>query len=140
LRYLAAPFRWLFKSRQRVLTAAAVLLAMIATPPVWWATQLMGLPEIDEPVDVQAIQSFRIPDESNAFILYRQAADRLKQLKSSRGQVGIPINQLGPWPKDDEEARSWVEENREAMEIYRQGTERPDALDLVPAYIGQPWT
>jgi hypothetical protein len=139
LRYLTAPFRWVFRSRQRVLTAAAVLLAMIAAPPVWWATQLMGLPEIDEPVDVQAIQSFRIPDESNAFVLYRRAADRLKPLRSSRGQVAVPINQLGPWPKDDEVARRWVEENREAMEIYRQGTERPDALDLVPAYSGQPW-
>jgi hypothetical protein len=140
LSYLAAPFRWVFQSRQRVLTAAAVLLAMIAAPPVWWATQLMGLPEIDEPVDVQAIQSFRIPDETNAFVLYRRAADRLKPPKPSRGQVGVPINQLGPWPKDEEEARRWVEENREAMEIYRQGTERPDALDLVPAYSGQPWT
>src|SRR5690348_8515768 len=104
LRYLAAPFRWLFKSRQRVLTAAAVLLAMLATPPVWWATQLMGLPEIEEPVDVQAIRSFRIPDESNAFILYRRAADRLKPLKALRDQVAVPIIQLGPWPKNDDEA------------------------------------
>src|SRR6185312_15480807 len=140
LRYLTAPFRWLFKSRQRVLTAAAVLLAMLAALPVWWATQLMGLPEIDEPVDVQAIRSFRIPDESNAFVLYRQAADRLKPPKPSRGQVAVPINQLGPWPKDDEEARRWVEENREAMEIFRRGTERPDALDFVPAYHDQSLT
>jgi hypothetical protein len=140
LRYLAAPFRWLFRSRQRVMTAAAVLLAMIAAPPVWWATQLMGLPEIDEPVDVQAIRSFRIPDESNAFVLYRRAADRLKPLRSPRGQVPVAINQLGPWPKDDEEAGRWVEENREAMEIFRRGTERPDALDLVPAYHSQSWS
>jgi hypothetical protein len=140
LRYLGAPFRWLFRSRQRVLTAAAVLLAMIVAPPVWWATQLMGLPEIDEPVDVQAIRSFRIPDESNAFMFYRRAADRLKPLKSSRGQVPVAINQLGPWPKDNEEAGRWVEENREAMEIFRRGTERPDALDLVPAYSGQSLT
>ncbi len=140
LRYLAAPFRWFFRSRQRVLTAAAVLLAMIAAPPVWWAMQLMGLPEIDEPVDVQAIRSFRIPDESNAFILYRRAADRLKPLKPLRDQVAVPLNQLGPWPKDDDEARRWVEENREALEIFRRGTERPDALDLVPAYHNQSWS
>ncbi len=36
LRYLAAPFRWFFRSRRRVLTAAAVLLAMIVAPPLWW--------------------------------------------------------------------------------------------------------
>jgi hypothetical protein len=140
LRYLAAPIRWFFKSRQRVLTAVAVLVAMIATPPVWWATQLMGLPEVDEPVDVQAIQSFRIPDESNAFLLYRRAAERLKPLKASGKSSMLPMSQLGPWPKDDDEARRWLEENREAMELFRQGTERPDALDVAPADSGQSWT
>ena len=31
-------------------------------------------------------------------------------------------------------SRRWVEENREAMELFRQGTERPDALDRVPEF------
>jgi hypothetical protein len=132
LRYLAAPFRWLLRSRRRVATVVAVFLAMIAALPLWWSIQLLGLPDIGEPFDLEAFRSFRIPDDRNAFVLYRQAAAALKPLKSLVRPTGVPANQPGPWPKDDAEARRWVEENREAMELYRRGTERPDALDLVP--------
>ena len=37
LRYLAAPFRWFVRSRRRVWTAAALLLAMIVALPLWWS-------------------------------------------------------------------------------------------------------
>ena len=45
-----------------------------------------------------------------------------------------PLNpyQDTPRPKAYPEVRRWVEENREAMALFRRGTERPDALDLVP--------
>ena len=84
LRYLAAPFRWFFRSRRRVLTPAAVLLAMLVVPPLWWSIQLVGLPDIGDPFDVEAFRAFRIPEDRNAFVLYRQAADRLKPLDMSK--------------------------------------------------------
>jgi hypothetical protein len=130
LRYLAAPFRWLFGSRRRVLTVAAVLLAMIATPPLWWSIQLMGLPDIGDPFDMVEFGSFRIPDERNAFVLYRQAADRLKALDTSLNSKGDQIDRHALWSKAAPIVRRWVEENREAMEIYRRGTDPPDALGL----------
>ena len=139
LRYLAAPFRWVMRSRRRVLTAAVVLLAMIAAPVLWWAIQLLGLPDIGDPFDMEAFRSFTIPDDRNAFVLYRQAAAMLKPLKSSRKPSDAPVGQVGPWPKAVAEARRWVEENREAMALYRQGTERPDALDLVPPNGAGSW-
>jgi hypothetical protein len=139
LRYLAAPFRWFFRSRRRALTASAILVAMIAVPPVWWSVQLMGLPDIGDPFNLQEFQSLRIPDDRNAYILYRQAAAALKPLKSSLKPAEIPSGQPGPHPKDNQEARRWVEENREAMELYRQGTERPDALDLVMPNTPHSW-
>jgi hypothetical protein len=134
LSYLAAPFRWLFRSRRRAVTAAAILLAMIAAPPVWWAAQLLGLPDIGDPFDPDEFRSSRIPDDRNAYVLYRQAAAVLRPLVSSRKPNEYLPGQVSPWPKDDAEARRWVEENREAMELYRRGAERPDALDLVPPH------
>ena len=137
LRYLAAPFRWLLQSRRRVLAAAGVLLAILLTPPLWWSIQLAGLPDIGEPFDRDAFRSFKIPDDRNAYVLYRQAAALLKPLKPSARSVAFSPWRVGPVPKDDVEARRWVEENRDAMALYRQGTERPDALDLVPPFSGE---
>ena len=129
LRYLAAPFRWLFGSRRRVLTVAVVLLAMIAAPVLWWATQLVGLPDVGDPFDVEAFRSFTIPDDRNAFVLYRQAADRLKPLITSSKAQEQAINLHAPWSQADPAVHRWVEDNREPMALFRRGTERPDALD-----------
>jgi hypothetical protein len=139
LSYLAMPLRWLFRSRRRALTAAAILLAMVAAPPVWWSVQLMGLPDIGDPFDLREFQSTRIPDDRNAYVLYQRAAAALRPLKSSLKPSEIPLGQPGPHPKGDQEARRWVEENRGAMELYRRGTERPDALDLVPPNRPESW-
>ena len=125
LKYLAAPFLWLFGSRRRVLTAAMVLAAMIVTPPLWWATQLFGLPDIGDPFDVRAFQSFAIPDERNAFVLYRQAADRLKPLVTTSKEERERIDLHATWSKADPIVRRWVDENREVLQLYRQGTADP---------------
>ena len=129
LKYLAAPFRWLFGSRRRALTTAAVLVAMIAAPSLWWAAQLTGLPDIGDPFDVEAFRSFTIPDDRNAFVLYRQAADRLKPLIASSKAQEQAIKLHVPWSQADPAVHRWVEDNREAMALFRQGTERPDARD-----------
>jgi hypothetical protein len=129
LRYLAAPFRWFFRSRRRVLTVAVVLLAMIAVPPLWWSLQLVGLPDIGDPFDVEAFQKFTIPDDRNAFVPYLEAADRLRPLIASSKEHAEKIDLNAPWSRADPAVRRWVEENHEAMDLYRRGTERPDALD-----------
>ncbi len=153
LRYLTTPFRWLFGNRRRALTAAAVLLAMIVAPPLWWSIQLIGLPDVGDPFDAESFRSMTIPEDRNAFVLYRQAADRLRPLdlaleSSGTRFVGVlpmvsgtlttetpgrsrdeKIDLLADWSKADPRVRRWAEANREAMALYRQGAERPDALD-----------
>jgi hypothetical protein len=131
LRYVAAPFRWVFADRQRRRTAAAVLLAMIAAPVVWWNVQLVGLPDIGDPFDKKAFRSLSIPDKSNAYVLYAEAARRLKPLDPKFKWSPYRWFQDYPRPKSVAEARRWVDANREAMELYRRGTEQPDALDPV---------
>ena len=127
LQFLAAPFRWFFRSRRRALIVTSLLLAILLAPPLWWSIQLMGLPDVGDPFDREAFRSFTIPDERNAFVLYREAADRLKPWVEP-GEMGRRIDRRFPWSKAAPTVRRWVEDNREAMEIYRRGTERPDAL------------
>jgi hypothetical protein len=130
LRYLAAPFRWLFASRRRALTATAVLLAMIAAPPLWWSIQLLGLPDIGDPFDVPAFRAMTIPEDRNAVVLYRQAADQLKPLDTSASAKDETLDLDARWPRAHPAVRRWLDENREAIALYRRGTERPDALGL----------
>ena len=120
--------RWIGKSRRRICCVALVLLAIVAGLPVWWATQLMALPDIGDPFDVAAFRSFTIPDDRNAFVLYRQAATCSSRCGVSQGTAD-QFELFARWSKADPAVRRWVEENREAMAIYRKGTERPDALD-----------
>ncbi len=153
LRYVAAPFRSCFGSRRRALITAAMLLAIAAAPVVWWNLQLMGLPDVGDPFDGDPLRSMTIPDDDNAFVLYRQAVDRLvsreRTLQASRVRAagvlpmvpgGIATRSPGPageekidwlaaWSKADPRVRGWVEANREAMDLYRRAAGRPDFLD-----------
>src|SRR5262249_12796260 len=98
--------------------------------------QLMGLPDIGEPFDVETFRSFKIPDDRNAHLLYFRAAKLLKPLKTGRQASGQPVDMLARWSTADPEVRRWAEENREALELYRQGSERTDSLGAVPKFDG----
>src|SRR6516162_2562215 len=106
-----APFLWFAKSRRRVWGVVSVLLVMIAGPPLGWAVQLFGLPDIGEPFDVQAFRSLTIPDDRNAFVPYRQAAALLKPLEPSETPKDRRAAFLAGWSKAPPEVRRWVEGN-----------------------------
>ena len=123
-RLIVVPFRWIGRSKRRICIAILTVLATIAAPVLWWWTQLWGLPDIGEPFDVAAFRAFTIPDDRNAFVLYREAADRLKPWDPHRKVAGNRVDLKTSWSKAIPELRKWLEENREAMELYRHGTER----------------
>jgi hypothetical protein len=102
--------------RWTVLVASVVggLAALIA----WRTMSLDGLPDIGDPFDVEVFCR-PIPDESNAFVLYQQAVERLG--KEPEGIISL-------WGSAREVDRKWLADSREAMAIWRRGTERPDAL------------
>src|SRR5215475_9137846 len=70
------------KRLRQLLRAAVVLAACVAVAAtafaIWWLNSLNGLPDIGDPFDVAAFRAFSIPDEQNAFVLYRQAKARLR--------------------------------------------------------------
>ncbi len=131
LRHVVTPFRWLFGSRRRLMTMAAVVFSMIAAPVFWWFIQLAGLPDIGDPFDLAESRARSIPDEQNAFVLYEQAWAKLGWKDETR--TGMPRQDPWAvenvrWSKVSPDARKWAEANREAMELFRRGSERPKAL------------
>jgi hypothetical protein len=140
---LTVPFRWIARSRRRIWIAGLLVLAMIVVPPVWWTMQLLGLPDVGAPFDIQEFRAFTIPDDQNAYVLYHQAAALLKPWDQYGKTAGSSITRgstrritLARWSTAIPELREWAEQNREALNLYRQGSERPDALDTMPKFQG----
>ncbi len=133
VRLIVAPFRWIGRSRRRIWCTVVILLAIPAAPSLWWAVQLWGLPDIGDPFDVAAFRASTIPDDRNAYVLYRQAAALVKPRNQVLQQWGMNNGEIyNRWSKAAPEVRHWADENRQALALYRQGAERPDALDPVP--------
>jgi hypothetical protein len=92
----------------------------------WWTTSLVGLPDVGDPFDVKAFGQ-PIPDETNAFVLYRKAVGILPEEPED--------NANDDWKTADTEQRAWFERSQEALAIWRKGSERPDARFLDPDLI-----
>jgi hypothetical protein len=121
--------RSIAKTRRRIACVLLTLLAIVAGPPLWWAAQLIGLPDIGDPFDIASFPSSTIPADRNAFMLYREADRLLKPLQDHVKRPRTSVELFARWPKADADLRRLLTENREALAIYRQATERPDALD-----------
>jgi hypothetical protein len=110
---------------RRALLLAAMALAGSTAFLTWWTTTLMGLPDVGDPFDVEAF-SRPIPDDTNAFILYRQASTILPK---------EPEMAVYDWKEAGPDHRAWHDRGREALAIWRKGTERPDALYINPGAL-----
>jgi hypothetical protein len=130
VRYLIAPFRWLAGSRRRVLAAAAVVLAMIAALLLWWSMQLLGLPDIGDPLDGEAFRPPRVPEDRDAFVLYRRAAEGVNRSMRTRYQAWYEMQLLGRWSAALPELRRWAEGTRESLALFREAADRPDSTLL----------
>ncbi len=109
--------------RRLTLALAALALAGSTAFVTWWNTTLVGLPDVGDPFDVEAF-SRPIPDETNAFVLYKQASALLPKEPDS--------NSNNDWKTADSEQRAWFDRSQKALAIWRKGTERPDASYVNP--------
>ena len=108
----------------RYRTLAALGLVGLALLLTWRATTLIGLPDIGDPFDVAAFVAHSVPDDRNAFVLYRQASDRMRP--EPQGDGGYD------WATTSQSKRDWLLADREALALWRRGTERPEALYIAP--------
>jgi hypothetical protein len=132
-----APFRWARRSRRRLVTASLVTLALLLTPPIWWATQLAGLPEIGEPFDQNAFRALSIPDERNAYRIYEQAWARVRSIDTFFKPAGSArLDWTGSWTSATPEVRLWAQANGEALALYRRASDMSDAEPEPPRFEG----
>ena len=119
----------------RVVVVLAACVAVAATAfAIWWLNSLNGLPDIGDPFDVAAFRAFHIPDDQNAFAFLRRAHEKLTYPKRWEGPY--PDDPKFSWSIANPALREWAGENREALELFLQGADRPDAAH--PA--GEPTT
>lgn len=132
-----APLTWLERARGRWRLALATLyLLILAVVAVltWRAFSLWDLPDIGEPFDVAAFTTCDVSDDQNAFAFYARAAAMLRPLRDPSGKE-VALQDAGydttgyvkTWARAGPRARMWHELNREALEIWRQGTQRDHA-------------
>ena len=113
----------------RVAFVLAIGLALAATAfAIWWLTSLNGLPGIGEPFDVAAFRAFSIPDDQNAFAFIRRANEKVTPIRGGAFVEGpFPDDLKFSWSIAKPKMREWAGENREALELFLQGAEQPDA-------------
>jgi hypothetical protein len=121
-----SPARSTRPRRRRFWTVGPVILGTLAILFTIKATSLYGLPDIGDPFDIEEFCQ-PIPDETNAFVLYKQAFAKLGK---------APDLGAGPWTAvwgaSTGGQRRWLDESREALDLWKQGTTRPDALYTPP--------
>ncbi len=112
-------------------TAVVVALAAVGGVFVWRLRSPGELPDLGDPFDVaEARKPVVIPDRDNAYKAYAEARIRLADMPDALGDAAWDFNEdrLLHWSKAKPEVREWLEQNRWALEIWREGSERRDAL------------
>jgi hypothetical protein len=128
----------------RVVVVLAACVAVAATAfAIWWLNSLNGLPDIGDPFDVATFRAFGLPDEQNAFTFVRRANEKLTQIPGDLADGPYPQDPKFSWSIANPKLREWAGENREALELFLQGADRPDAslpagdptADVVPGNL-----
>ena len=90
-------------------------------------TCLIGLPDIGDPFDVVAFRALRVPDAEDAFAQFRQAAAKVRPLPGPPMAVRQGSRTV-PWSKVDTGLREWLETNRPALSLVREGAFRANGI------------
>lgn len=115
--------------RPRIAVPGILCLGLILAPFIYRNSQLRGLPDIGDPFDIEKFG--KIADADNAAIEYRAAVAILdssnkfsiKELDQAEGD---------DWSALTQSMKDWLQVNRPALELWHQGTQKPDALFMQP--------
>ncbi len=121
--------------------ALAIGLIVAAVPFGIRLVMLAGVPAMPEPFDVDEFVRWDVPAEHDAFTEYRRAEELRTQLAADllARAVKEPENssdviQKG-WAEADEQLKQWLEMHREALIVWRQGTEKQRGLLQSPSHV-----
>jgi hypothetical protein len=105
-----------------------LVVASIAVAGLWISgiRRVDGLPDVGDPFDIaEALRPIVIPDADNAYVLYSQARPSPFPVPATVSHVAFDSL---TWSKAGENVRAFAAEKRPALELWRQGSERPDAI------------
>ncbi len=109
-----------------IVVAVTAAIAMVAATFWWRIRSLHGLPDIGYPFDVAlASRPIWVPEQENAYVLYSEAKALRVRLPAVAARVDF--TKLS-WAKAGTIERDYLDANRPALELWRKGTDRPDAL------------
>ena len=111
----------------------AVAFLVVVVIWIWGVRNLDGLPDVGDPFDVAAARlSIVIADADNAYILYAEAKGKQSRFSPALSKVDFATL---TWSKASSEVRDFLNKNRVALELWREGSERPDALYNQPGRL-----
>jgi hypothetical protein len=118
---------WIQRNQRRIAVSGIVFAAILILGLwIFGMRDVSHVPDIGDPFDVTAFnRSIAVTDDANAFTLYRQAFKRLRPV--SRG-AWDSVGTEATWSKLSTAAQAAVKDNQEALDLWREGTDRPDAL------------
>ncbi len=136
LDWLLAPLRWLEQSTGwRWWGLVLLYLVVVGSAGVFGYRTLClwRLPDVGEPFDVGRLGKVDLADSDNAMVFYREAARKLifgpgPNYRTRTREAWEVVH----WGAAEPDVRRWVVENRAAMDLWLQGTVRPDALVVQP--------
>lgn len=86
---------------------------------------LFNRPDVGDPFNVASEFAAPVPDDRDAFNLFRQAQAKLRLWWPDIPRSVLHAGPEACWKTMDPKLRAWVEANREALELFRRGAERP---------------
>jgi hypothetical protein len=124
-----------FRTGRRRFVGFGVLVALVTVLVVWiWKTQnLDGLPDVGDPFDVAAARrSIDIADTDNAYTFYVEAKGELWKLPAALSKLDFAKL---TWATANDDVHVFVGNNRPALELWREGSERPAAVYNQPGNL-----
>jgi hypothetical protein len=113
--------------RRRLLVAGGTAVLILTSVLVAWRqTSLRGLPDIGDPFDVAAFMNIQVRDDDNAANLYRRAAEKYHPEAGAMATV---------WSEATAADKRSLVANREALDLWRKGTERTDLQFYRPSEL-----
>lgn len=85
---------------------------------------MWGLDDAPEPFDIAAFQAERIPDDQNAYAIFKRAYEMLDKKPPSFTNLQMKMREA-EWVDINAEARDWIDRNLPALEVWRTGTDLP---------------
>jgi hypothetical protein len=134
----AKPRRSFLGRWTKILALCLVALVGLAALSVWILFPMP--PDIGEPFDINSLIVVAVPEDQNAIVYYRDAGAHVIKEIFARTDVksrdaledGSDATLKNGWSSANKEVRLFLDANAPALQLWKSGTDRPDAQPFAP--------